>query len=193
MLCGARNRSGGRCRQHVAVGRKRCRNHGGLSTGARVHRARPQLLAARARWVEREHAAGRKARTGFAVTPLSVIRARAAESDVERWVRMTEELMDLIPAAPADRPVEKWTAAELLSETARLGLLRVHELLSKPREDDDIKWVKLQTERGVQVARLYANVQIAGLQAREDQGIDRVRAAVAAFRGEGGDKGRGAP
>jgi hypothetical protein len=154
-----------------------------------VLRARPGLQAARARWIEREHAAGRKARLGFAVRPLAVLIARARETETERWCRMADELEGMLPAAPADRPVAEWTAAELLSETARLGLRRIYELLSREGDPGDMKLTRLQTERGLQVARLYANVQIAGLQAREDRGIERVRAAVAAFRGAGGEDG----
>ena len=61
--CGARTRSGGRCRRYVAVDRwtkklrKRCRNHGGLSTGPKFPDGKERSLAAAnaglARWRER--------------------------------------------------------------------------------------------------------------------------------------------
>ena len=65
--CGARTRSGGRCRRYVAVDRwtkrlrKRCRLHGGLSTGPKLPDAKERSLAAAnaglARWRERMRAA----------------------------------------------------------------------------------------------------------------------------------------
>ena len=65
--CGARTRSGRRCRRYVAVDRwtkklrKRCRNHGGLSTGPKFPDGKERSLAAAnaglARWRERMRAA----------------------------------------------------------------------------------------------------------------------------------------
>jgi hypothetical protein len=65
--CGARTRSGGRCRRYVAVDpwtrkhRKRCRLHGGLSTGPKFPDGKERSLAAAnaglARWRERMRAA----------------------------------------------------------------------------------------------------------------------------------------
>ena len=65
--CGARTRSGHRCRRYVAVDpwtkklRKRCRLHGGLSTGPKFPDAKERSLAAAnaglARWRERMRAA----------------------------------------------------------------------------------------------------------------------------------------
>jgi hypothetical protein len=65
--CGARTRSGGRCRRYVAIDpwtrkhRKRCRLHGGLSTGPKFPDAKERALTAAnaglARWRERMRAA----------------------------------------------------------------------------------------------------------------------------------------
>ena len=65
--CGARTRSGRRCRRYVAVDpwtkklRKRCRNHGGLSTGPKFPDGKERSLAAAnaglARWRERMRSA----------------------------------------------------------------------------------------------------------------------------------------
>jgi hypothetical protein len=65
--CGARTRSGGRCRRYAAIDpwtkkrRKRCRLHGGLSTGPKFPDAKERSLAAAnaglARWRERMRAA----------------------------------------------------------------------------------------------------------------------------------------
>ena len=45
-LCGARTRAGGECRMRVVPGKRRCRLHGGLSTGARTAEGRARQLAA---------------------------------------------------------------------------------------------------------------------------------------------------
>jgi hypothetical protein len=65
--CGARTRSGGRCRRYVAIDpwtrkhRKRCRLHGGLSTGPKFPDGKERSLAAAnaglARWRDRMRAA----------------------------------------------------------------------------------------------------------------------------------------
>jgi hypothetical protein len=41
--CGATTRSGQPCRAHVVPGRRRCRNHGGLSTGPRTPEGREAI------------------------------------------------------------------------------------------------------------------------------------------------------
>ena len=44
--CGAKTRSGGRCKKHPIAGKRRCRNHGGLSTGPRTKEGRARIAAA---------------------------------------------------------------------------------------------------------------------------------------------------
>ncbi len=47
--CGAKCRNGQPCRAHVVRGRKRCRNHGGLSTGPRSQAGRDAIAASNRR------------------------------------------------------------------------------------------------------------------------------------------------
>lgn len=108
------------------------------------------------------------------------------ETDAERWARMSEELAALVPAAPTDRPVSEWTAAELLADTARLGLLRVREIVSAPVDMSDPRIARIVGDMGMAVAKLYATVQIAGLQSRQDRGEEALRRAIAEFRAASG-------
>lgn len=58
-ICGARTRDGDPCKAKAVAGKKRCRNHGGLSTGPRTVEGLAVIAAAqRARHArEREHVA----------------------------------------------------------------------------------------------------------------------------------------
>lgn len=50
-FCGARTRAGGSCRARVVPGKRRCRMHGGLSTGAKTAEGRARIAEAqRRRW-----------------------------------------------------------------------------------------------------------------------------------------------
>lgn len=61
--CEAFTRAGGLCQQRVVPGRRRCRYHGGLSTGPKTPDGRQRVLAGLRRWI----AAGRpKGRRGSA-------------------------------------------------------------------------------------------------------------------------------
>ena len=49
--CGARNRNGSHCKARVVPGKRRCRMHGGLSSGPRTAEGRARIAAAqRMRW-----------------------------------------------------------------------------------------------------------------------------------------------
>ena len=51
ILCGAKTRTGAPCKRQPIPGKKRCRNHGGLSTGARTIEGKAKSLAClRLRW-----------------------------------------------------------------------------------------------------------------------------------------------
>lgn len=45
-LCGAKTRSGSPCAKYPIAGKRRCRNHGGLSTGPRTAEGRARIAAA---------------------------------------------------------------------------------------------------------------------------------------------------
>jgi hypothetical protein len=65
MFCGARTRNGGRCRRYPVAGKRRCRLHGGKSTGPREWVTNVRAMAqGRAQYVERRHAMGLKAPGG---------------------------------------------------------------------------------------------------------------------------------
>jgi len=51
--CGARTRSGGRCRGLPMVGKKRCRMHGGKSTGPKTPEGRAAIAASNRRRTRR--------------------------------------------------------------------------------------------------------------------------------------------
>jgi hypothetical protein len=44
--CGAKTRSGNPCSKYPIVGKRRCRNHGGLSTGPKTAAGRARIAAA---------------------------------------------------------------------------------------------------------------------------------------------------
>ena len=55
--CGAKTRTGSPCKRKPELGKRRCRNHGGLSTGARTPEGRARALAALARGREQRRRA----------------------------------------------------------------------------------------------------------------------------------------
>lgn len=55
-MCGAKTRNGAPCRMKIEPGRKRCRLHGGLSTGPKTAEGRERIAAAqRRRWHRKAH------------------------------------------------------------------------------------------------------------------------------------------
>jgi hypothetical protein len=53
-VCGAKTRADGRCQMRVEPGKRRCRLHGGLSTGPKTAEGKAAIAAAtRARWADR--------------------------------------------------------------------------------------------------------------------------------------------
>jgi hypothetical protein len=98
------------CRNWPVKGRKRCKFHGGLSTGPVTSEGKARVVAAmvegRRRWVERMKAEGKPLPGGAkpGVTPPAIIarrRAKAMKREAERLAAMT----------PAERFVEDHNAA----------------------------------------------------------------------------------
>lgn len=88
--CNAHRRSRrGYCRNWPIDGKKRCRFHGGLSTGPKTVEGKASVIAAmvegRRRWVERMSADGRKFPGGRKA-------AKEQNSDVERYRRAIQAL-----------------------------------------------------------------------------------------------------
>src|SRR5690348_11298776 len=125
--CGARTRSGTRCRRRP-MRNGRCYLHGGPSCGARVHRARDMrpAWAARARRVAERRALGLK-------SPGGRPRGRwawKAKSETEALMRKAEDVIESLPAAP-DRPIEEWTLSEILTDNVRKYLTQSNAILSQ--------------------------------------------------------------
>ncbi|WP_339109498.1 HGGxSTG domain-containing protein [Thioclava sp. GXIMD4216] len=67
IICGAKTRKGETCKALAVVGKKRCKHHGGLSTGPRTPEGKAAIAyAQRARWqVYREKVSRRENSKGF--------------------------------------------------------------------------------------------------------------------------------
>ena len=54
ILCGAKTRRGGQCRLKAFAGKRRCKFHGGMSTGPKTREGRARIAEAqRRRWAKR--------------------------------------------------------------------------------------------------------------------------------------------
>src|SRR5437016_2210105 len=96
--CSARTRTGGRCRRAPIRGRRRCRLHGGRSTGWRGPRGAHWLAAitaGRKRWLARRHAAGLKATGGRPK------RTEKVAAMVKEAVVVADRLLERLPV-PSD-------------------------------------------------------------------------------------------
>jgi hypothetical protein len=150
---------------------------------------RPGLEAAwpaRRAYIERRHALGLKALGGRP----SGQWWRKSEIEREGTLRMVEDTIAGLPAGPVDKPIEEWTPAELLSDTARLGLVRVREIVSKPISDDmDPQERRLIAEVGLGAARLLARVQEAAMRNADSEDwrglLERLEKVKAAGRVRG--------
>jgi hypothetical protein len=134
-LCGARlKQSDGRCRRWPVRGRTRCRLHGGLSTGPRVHRSRDVSAAVvgRRRWLERMKRA--KAEGRIAKIPCGRIPGRRMWEPIEisraRVCAMNE-------IAVMDK--RRNEAPQLFDDNRLLALRLIRHILSLPnaREEFD--------------------------------------------------------
>jgi hypothetical protein len=128
MFCGARTRKGRRCRRHALAGKRRCRLHGGLSTGPRDWRPSVvAMVAGRKRYIELRHAFGLKAPGG---RPRKLRAAR----DVQRMAQ--QQLRSAIVAAESRIPaVPDDFRAALLARLAMTGLHRLEEIVSLPVDE----------------------------------------------------------
>jgi hypothetical protein len=154
----------------------RCRFHGGLSTGPKVFRARDMTLAYAARQSRQDE---RKALglPWYGGRP-SGRWWKAAKDDRELLERGLADIIEKLPKPP-DKPREEWSLPELLTDTTRHGLMRVHDIVSAPLSDD-IKEKRLQGEMGLGSARLLGQLQTGAMQAQaHDRGWDELLARLA--------------
>jgi hypothetical protein len=122
-LCGARKRSGGRCRHPVMPGRNSCWTHG-PRTGNHTHPA----------WIATQHAPWGPTQWRGRSRRQAVMRAlglpwyggrrkqKAVLNMAEKAVALANDILELLPA-PRDVPDDQKGAAELLGEGVRSGLL----------------------------------------------------------------------
>jgi hypothetical protein len=84
-------------------------------------------------------------------------------------------LVRAIPGPP-DKPREEWNHSELLLESARLGGLRLIDVLATklPKLEDNLddpnifKWARLQTDAGAAALKLLASVQETSMRQQSD-------------------------
>lgn len=148
----------------------RCRQHGGASDYRRRRLVwEPGLEVARARrpaWLEVRRLLGLRYPGGRP----SGKWAKASLDDRQKVVAGLSEVIDSLPVPSADKPLAQWTHAELLSDTARLGLLRVREiLLAEIDPYSDVKERRLVAEVGMNAAKLLARVQEAAMRQADSE------------------------
>lgn len=93
MFCNARTRTGGHCRRHALTGKRRCRLHGGLSTGPIFWHGNVEAMArGRKRYIEQLHAMGLKAPGGRLPGP-EKMQARVAKTieGMEHVLRLLDD------------------------------------------------------------------------------------------------------
>ena len=146
--------------------------------GARIN-CRPGLVAmwaGRRAWIQRLHSAGLRAPGGR----LSGRRWRRVVDDQEQALRMIDDELETLPAAPLDKPLAQWTPAELLADSIRLALTRQREVLSQILSDiTDPKERRLILDTAGTVVRAGVRVQQAALrEKREERGFADIMAEL---------------
>src|SRR5262249_23596402 len=96
----------------------------------------------------------------------------------ERIVRNMADLIDNLPAPPA-KPIEQWSLPELLNDTARMGLIQLHGIISQPLklkqspderlDPDELKLQRLVGELGLGADKLLARVQDSDLRQQQHE------------------------
>jgi hypothetical protein len=86
------------------------------------------------------------------------------------------DLIDKQPAPPA-KPIEEWSLPELLSNTARMGLIQLHGIISQPLklkksandrlDPEELKLQRLVGELGLGADKLLARIGEADLRQQE--------------------------
>ncbi len=119
MFCNARTRSGRRCRRYPLAGKRRCRLHGGLSTGPIFWRGNIEAMAqGRERYIQRRHAWGLRAPGGRPARVSDWLQQAIAE-------RAAAELDGLDPEAVLNEPwppdFDTMSEGERLARFQRFG------------------------------------------------------------------------
>jgi hypothetical protein len=152
--------------------------HGGRNYGAGAALVwRPGLEAAwrgRRAYIARRHALGLKAPGG---RPSGRWWRRPVD-ERERTLRRMADLIEKLPAPPA-KPIAEWSLPELLTDTARMGLIQLHGIISQPLklkqcsddqlDPDELKLQRLVGELGLGADKLLARVQDSDLRQQQHE------------------------
>lgn len=149
--------------------------HGGNNHGAGARLVwRPGLEAAwqgRKRYIEQRHALGLKSAGG---RPSKRWLKRWA-GERERVLAMADDLIEVLEdqRPPADKPLEQWTIAELLTDGARLGLIADRTVagweLVEECDATRIKHNRLITDAGSRLYKTLARVQEASMRKADSE------------------------
>ena len=102
-----------------------------------------------------------------------------AKDDQRKALRVIDDQLETLPAVPLDRPLDQWTPAELLSNNAKLALLRQREILSEPISPDmDLKKARLILDTAGTAIRATVRVQEASLRERRETGFKDILAEL---------------
>ena len=78
--CDAKTRSGALCRKHSITGKRRCRLHGGLSTGPKTAEGRARIAAAQFKHGRYVSWRARRAKEKFYYKKIRLVMAQAREA-----------------------------------------------------------------------------------------------------------------
>jgi hypothetical protein len=78
--CDARTRSGALCRKYPIKGKRRCRLHGGLSTGPKTAEGRARIAAAQVKHGRYVNWRARRAKEKFYYKKIRLVMAQATEA-----------------------------------------------------------------------------------------------------------------
>lgn len=185
--CDALLRDGRRCRAWRAVGRKRCRNHGGLSTGPRVaHRTMGPAWAAsaaakaarRAQGLPWYHGDGRKRPPGAAL----------AHKTRGRLEGMAQELEAALPVDVMTADPATLSAPDALGRAELSAIRQLIRIVELPVDEDDLKQMRLIADVALGTTRLSARVSESRLQARKTDVLEGLLARLAEEDAKGAQK-----
>ena len=186
LICGARARHGGRCVKPALPGKRRCKWHGGLSTGWRHAGVRNTaaslgIIHARQRlWRSLGIPWPSRRRSVEEVRNL----AEEAKAVLEPLV-IGFEAMEAEGKVPA-KAIAELTPAELLSQGTGRGLQQVIAIIGQPLTRDadgklcDLKQQRLIGDLALGMTRLFVRAAESEFRARHDDVLDKLLAMIEA-------------
>lgn len=157
--CGARLSGGrGRCHARPVKGRRRCRFHGGLSTGPKtalgMQRTISAMVAGRRRWLVRMQEA--KARGIIDKIPTGQRRPGVRKAPTKAVARARGIASRVLATCPeTTKPADTMSVAELSAEVFRLSLIKLRQTLDLPGESED-EITRMQARVALELERLYS-------------------------------------